>query len=302
MFSRKGIYFTAGLLLLALGIFAAFPDGVQGTNRAVLQTGEVTGSPTGEVTSEPTEEQTPAPTEVGDEDEDDDEFYDRAFIDFMVPLHTAAIEIMQVGLERSTRPELVDYLNAQIAAAEAENEVLLNYREEWFGSREVPHYTEVPLVPNTAEAQMGYRHVNLSPLIQQAHAVEDQLFDQVFLEILIRLHTEAVEASVSTLHEADHARTVRMAQRLMIEHQSAADQLTMWRDLWFYGEFVFTLPIYEPPIQATPLPTLPIEPTVGATPEPTEEATLEPPIDETPFPTVDFTAVPTSDITELPFP
>lgn len=300
MFSRRGIYFTAGLLLLALGIVAAFPGGAQGTNRAVLQTGVVTGSPTGEVTPEPTEELTPAPTEVGDEDED--EFYDRAFIDFMVPSHTAAIEIMQVALQRSTHPELVDYLNAQIAAAQAENEVLLNYREEWFGSREVPHYTEVPLVPNTAEAQMGYRHVNLSPLIQQVHAVEDQLFDQVFLEILIRLHTEAVEASVSTLHNAEHARTYRMAQRMMIEHQMAADQLTMWRDLWFYGEFVFTLPIYEPPIQPTPLPTLPGEPPGDATPEPTEEVTHQPPIDETPFPTVDLTAVPTFEITELPFP
>ena len=57
-------------------------------------------------------------------------FFDRDFIDFMVPAHQAVIEIANLGIQRTTREELRTFLMQQAQSAQQENQTLLEWREE----------------------------------------------------------------------------------------------------------------------------------------------------------------------------
>jgi hypothetical protein len=63
--------------------------------------------------------------------------FDRAFIDAMVPHHQAAIEMATEAKEAGlTAPELNEIADDIIATQQPEIDQMLEWREQWFGSKE----------------------------------------------------------------------------------------------------------------------------------------------------------------------
>lgn len=58
--------------------------------------------------------------------------FDKAFIDEMIVHHQGAIDMAEMVLETSTRPELIKLANDIIAAQTNEIEMMSSWRAEWF--------------------------------------------------------------------------------------------------------------------------------------------------------------------------
>jgi uncharacterized protein (DUF305 family) len=58
--------------------------------------------------------------------------FDKAFIDNMIPHHESAIEMAQVVLEESENPEIREIAGAIVDAQEREIEQMTSWRDEWY--------------------------------------------------------------------------------------------------------------------------------------------------------------------------
>ena len=58
--------------------------------------------------------------------------FDRAFIDELIPHHESAIEMAQVANEESADPRIQDLSTRIIEAQEREIEQMSGWREEWY--------------------------------------------------------------------------------------------------------------------------------------------------------------------------
>ena len=83
--------------------------------------------------------------------------FDLAFIDAMVPHHRSAIEMAEAAKAGGlTQPELGEIANDVIGSQQREIKQMLDWREEWYGSRALgPVLPEVLGVP---ERELGMEH------------------------------------------------------------------------------------------------------------------------------------------------
>jgi uncharacterized protein (DUF305 family) len=58
--------------------------------------------------------------------------FDKAFIDNMIPHHESAIEMARVALEQSENPEILEIAEAIVDAQEREIEQMRSWRDEWY--------------------------------------------------------------------------------------------------------------------------------------------------------------------------
>lgn len=91
--------------------------------------------------------------------------FDRAFIDAMVPHHETAIEMAKEAKDAGlSEPELIKIADDIVATQQAEIDQMLEWREQWFGSRESESQAAalevLGLTP--AEAGVGHRAVDLA--------------------------------------------------------------------------------------------------------------------------------------------
>ncbi len=61
-----------------------------------------------------------------------EEPFDKAFIDNMIPHHESAIEMAHVVLEESENPEIREIAGAIVDAQEREIEQMTSWRAEWY--------------------------------------------------------------------------------------------------------------------------------------------------------------------------
>jgi uncharacterized protein (DUF305 family) len=123
--------------------------------------------------------------------------FDQAFIDAMVPHHREAIEMAKAANSRGlTQPDLQKIANDIIASQQAEIDQMLDWREQWFGSRQLgPVLAEVLGVP---ENELGMEHGSADEV---AGAID---VDQKFAEMMIPHHEGAVAMAEAARERAQH--------------------------------------------------------------------------------------------------
>jgi uncharacterized protein (DUF305 family) len=123
--------------------------------------------------------------------------FDQAFIDAMVPHHREAIEMAKAANSRGlTQPDLQKIANDIIASQQAEIDQMLDWREQWFGSRQLgPVLAEVLGVP---ESELGMEHGSADEV---AGAID---VDQKFAEMMIPHHEGAVAMAEAARERAQH--------------------------------------------------------------------------------------------------
>ena len=123
--------------------------------------------------------------------------FDQAFIDAMVPHHREAIEMAEAAKARGlTQPDLEKIANDIIASQQREIDQMLDWREQWFGSRKLgPVLPEVLGLP---ESELGMEHGSTDEV---AGAVD---VDAKFAEMMIPHHEGAISMAEAAKGRAQH--------------------------------------------------------------------------------------------------
>jgi uncharacterized protein (DUF305 family) len=139
--------------------------------------------------------------------------FDRAFIDAMVPHHQAAIEMANEAKKAGlTDPELITIAGDIIASQQGEIDQMLEWREQWFGSKErEPEATALEVLGlSAAEAGMEHSAMDL--------ATADDV-DQAFAGMMIGHHVGAIRMASPAEEKAGHDEIRRLARDIIAAQQ-----------------------------------------------------------------------------------
>jgi uncharacterized protein (DUF305 family) len=123
--------------------------------------------------------------------------FDQAFIDAMVPHHREAIEMAKAAKSRGLgQADLEEIANDIITSQQREIDEMLDWRQQWFGSRNLG-----PVLPAVlgVQSELGIEHGSADEV---AGAVD---VDATFAETMIAHHQGAI-AMASRLRTADSTR------------------------------------------------------------------------------------------------
>ncbi|MBA2425393.1 MAG: DUF305 domain-containing protein [Actinobacteria bacterium] len=134
--------------------------------------------------------------------------FDRAFIDAMVPHHREAIAMAEAASERRlSQPDLVQIANDIIDSQKFEIDQMLEWREEWFGSRALgPVEPEVLGVP---EDRLGMEHGTADQVTNAADG------DATFAALMIPHHEGAIAMAEAATRRAQHDELRDLAARII---------------------------------------------------------------------------------------
>ena len=134
--------------------------------------------------------------------------FDQAFIDAMVPHHREAIEMAQAANSRGlTQPDLQKIANDIIASQQREIDQMLDWREQWFGSRTLgPVLAEVLGVP---ESELGMEHGSADEV-----AGADDV-DATFAAMMIPHHEGAIAMAEAARERGQHDEVKELADAII---------------------------------------------------------------------------------------
>ena len=133
--------------------------------------------------------------------------FDQAFIDAMVPHHRSAIEMAEAAKSRGlTVPELRAIADDIIVSQQREIDQMLEWREQWFGSRTLgPVLPEVLGVPET---ELGMEHGGADEILEATDV------DTKFADLMIPHHEGALAMAAAAADNAQHQEVKELAQEI----------------------------------------------------------------------------------------
>jgi uncharacterized protein (DUF305 family) len=134
--------------------------------------------------------------------------FDQAFIDAMVPHHREAIEMADAAQSRGlTQADLERIANDIMSSQQREIDQMLNWREQWFGSRTLgPILPEVLGVP---ESELGMEHGSADAV---AGAVD---VDAAFAQMMIPHHEGAIAMAEAAKERGEHEEVKELADAII---------------------------------------------------------------------------------------
>ncbi len=140
--------------------------------------------------------------------------FDRAFIDAMVPHHEAAIEMARDAFDAGlTQPELINIADNIIATQQSEIDQMLEWREQWFGSKEPGSEESALETLGVSAAEAGMEHGAMD--FSMAENV-----DQAFAEMMIDHHEGAIRMARLAEERAGHDEIKELAEDIIAAQQS----------------------------------------------------------------------------------
>jgi uncharacterized protein (DUF305 family) len=143
--------------------------------------------------------------------------FDRAFIDAMVPHHQAAIDMANDAKDTGlSDPELLKIADDIIATQQAEIDQMLEWREQWFGSKEREPEAAALEVLGLSAAEAGMEHGGM-----ELSTVEN--VDQAFAGMMIGHHTGAIRMARLADEMARHDELKTLAGDIIVAQQREID-------------------------------------------------------------------------------
>ena len=142
---------------------------------------------------------------------------DRAFVEMMIPHHQGAIEMADVALAQSKRPEIRALATEIIAAQQAEIKQMETWRDAWpnDNGQAMPH-------------EMGMMNAMDMDSFRNAEDV-----DRAFIDAMIPHHQGAVMMSGLLLATTDRPELVTFAKAIIAAQESEIAQMRQWRLDWY---------------------------------------------------------------------
>jgi uncharacterized protein (DUF305 family) len=145
--------------------------------------------------------------------------FDRAFIDVMVPHHRMGIQMAQDAKAGLFEPELITIADSIIATQQQEIDQMLQWREDWFGSRELGSEEEALGVLGLTAAEAGMTDHGMDLM------AEDDV-DSAFAAAMIPHHEGAIRMAELAQEQADHGELKDLAASIIEAQQIEVDIMT----------------------------------------------------------------------------
>lgn len=134
--------------------------------------------------------------------------FDQAFADAMVPHHREAIEMAEAAMAAGlTQPDLVQIANDIVTSQQREIDQMLDWREQWFGSR-----TPGPILPEVLgvpEDELGMEH---GSAVEVAGAAD---VDATFAMMMIGHHEGAIAMAEAARERGQHPEIRELAAAII---------------------------------------------------------------------------------------
>jgi uncharacterized protein (DUF305 family) len=176
--------------------------------------------------------------------------FDLMFIDMMIPHHEGAVEMAQIALERSQRPEIRELALAVIDSQSEEIGQLNEWRQAW--------YPDAPLMPMdqmtgamdmmsgdmshsmhggamaTPGAMAGSgMAMDMSAEIAALCELEGDDFDLAFIDAMIPHHRDAVAMAVAVAAQSERQEILGLSEAIVAAQEDEIARMTEWRAAWF---------------------------------------------------------------------
>jgi uncharacterized protein (DUF305 family) len=158
---------------------------------------------------------------------------DQLFIQMMVPHHQGAVEMAKIAQERAEHPGVRAMADAIITAQAAEIDQMLGWMEAWYGTREVPDMSAMPMV--TGMEDMGHGGHSTMDMAADVEALRNapEPFDREFIDAMIVHHESAIDAANAVLQQNGRPELKELAEEIIAAQQREIEQMQAWRQSWY---------------------------------------------------------------------
>jgi uncharacterized protein (DUF305 family) len=154
----------------------------------------------------------------------EDEPFDRQFIDRMIPHHAMAIRSAQHMISDSRRPEMRELADDIVESQSEQIDQMRTWRGEWYGDPG-PEYT---YRNDRWSDGMGWDDNDMmnqgGGMMGRGRMMNGDAADAMFLRMMIPHHEQAIQMSREALSEAEHSEIRHLAEQIIAE-QSAEIKL-----------------------------------------------------------------------------
>lgn len=148
---------------------------------------------------------------------------DEKFIVQMIPHHEGAIEMAELALTRSKRPEIISLSNAIIAAQQKEITEMTSWYTEWFGA-----------APVTDSREMGGMHMSgMTGDMDDLNKASDADFDRIFLTQMIPHHEMAIMMVSMLAATTERSEMKQLADNIKTSQAREIEMMRGWLESWY---------------------------------------------------------------------
>ncbi|MEB3309650.1 MAG: DUF305 domain-containing protein [Snowella sp.] len=156
--------------------------------------------------------------------------YDLRFIDSMILHHQGAVNMAEVVLQNSQRPEMKKLAQAIIEAQEQEIAQMKAWRKSWYAkASDQPLMWHTKMNHSTAmnpeQTQAMMMHMDLGK--------GDTEFDLRFIDAMIPHHEGALVMAKDALSKSQRAEIQELSQAILASQQQEIEQMKQWRKDWY---------------------------------------------------------------------
>lgn len=149
---------------------------------------------------------------------------DEHFIVQMIPHHEGAIEMAELALTRSKRPEIISLANGIIEAQTREIEDMTSWYTAWFGSTP----------PEGGMGQGGMMHMGgMTGDLDDLSAASDAEFDRVFLTQMIPHHEMAIMMASMLAATTERSEMKQLADNINTSQAREIEMMRSWLAAWY---------------------------------------------------------------------
>lgn len=149
---------------------------------------------------------------------------DISFLHSMTAHHEQAIEMAEMVEGATDRPELIELADNVIESQTAEIDQIRGMLEE---AGEDPDMN--------MDMDMGGSTGMSAEEMEELSTLEGEEFDDMFSEMMIRHHSEAISMANDVLEEGENEGVAALAQGIIDEQRAEIDQLEGWREEWGFA-------------------------------------------------------------------
>ena len=153
---------------------------------------------------------------------------DRHFIDQMIPHHEGAIEMADLALEKSARPEILSLAQGIIDAQTREINDMTAWYREWYGSTPASGNTGMPAHQSLGDG--GMRMEGMEGDLDELLAAAD--FDKEFLSQMIVHHEMAVMMAQMLAAGTERPEMDQLAENIITSQTQEIEMMRGWLASW----------------------------------------------------------------------